>query len=352
MTFPDNMTELVIMFLPLLATCLIVGGALWTAHQLLIARQPGLGNERLFSRQLSLLGMTIAGLLAVILALPVSDSTRNQIIGLIGLLISGIFAFSSSTIFANLMAGIMLRITKPFRTGDFVRIGDYFGRVVERGLLDTELQTENRELVALPNTYMITVPATVTRSSGTIISVTLSLGYDIHHAKLEDYLLRAASDCGLEEPFVQIVELGDFSVTYKISGMLTDVKSLLTARSNLFRYVLDTLHGEGVEIMSPSFMNQRRLADDMKIIPKGNKKQSSDGASIVETVAFDKADQAVQNELARQQLIEEINDYKKSLAEAGKDEKKIFQEKIDQTSEQLKSLEAIIREQKGPEARP
>jgi len=45
-----------------------------------------------------MLGLTLAGVLAIALALPVSESSRNQIIGLIGLVISGIFAFSSSSV--------------------------------------------------------------------------------------------------------------------------------------------------------------------------------------------------------------------------------------------------------------
>lgn len=68
--------------------------------------------------------------------------------------------------------------------------------------LDTEIQTENRELVALPNTYMITNPTSVTRSSGTIVSTTLSLGFDVHHSKVESLLLDSAQRSGLEEPFI------------------------------------------------------------------------------------------------------------------------------------------------------
>lgn len=340
-----GLPETLLNFLPLIATVIVVVGLLWGIKRLLITRRPDLGNERLFSRQLAMLGLTIAGLLAVVLALPVSESTRNQIIGLIGLIISGVIAYSSSSIFSNLMAGIMMRITKPFHTGDFINIQGYFGRVVERGLLDTELQTENRELVALPNTFMITHPVSVTRSSGTIISTTLSLGYDVHHLTLEELLLEAATACGLEDPFVQIIELGDYSVTYKLSGMLTDVKSLLTARSNLSRYVLDTLHGNDVEIMSPSFMNQRRLADDLKVIPpRSRKKAQSDGASVVETVAFDKADQAEQVELEKQQLIEAIRQHKKALEAAVKEDKLRIQALIDDCNVQLKAIEKPLQE--------
>jgi ABC-type iron transport system FetAB permease component len=75
-------------FGPLVIMVTAVGVMLWVAHWLLIKRHPDLGNERLFPRQLIMLGLTLLGLLAVVLVLPVSDTSRNQLMGLIGILIS------------------------------------------------------------------------------------------------------------------------------------------------------------------------------------------------------------------------------------------------------------------------
>lgn len=329
----------IIPFLPIVSTSIIVVLMLWGANQLLIVKHPELGNERMFPRQLIMLGLTFAGILAIALALPVSENSRNQIIVIIGLIISGVFAFSSNTIFANLMAGLMLRVTKPFRAGDFIKINENFGRVVERGLFDTEIQTENRELLAIPNTFMIKNPVYVTHSSGTIVSTTLSLGYDIHHSMIDSMLLDAAIKCGLKEPFVQILELGDYSITYKVSGMLEDVKSLLTARSNLCRYVLDTLHENRVEIVSPTFMNQRPILEDKKIIPAKAKQKSSESVSIVEEIVFDKAEKAEKIENEKLLLLNNIQQYEEELKEASTEEKKQIQVKIKEDSEKIKNLE-------------
>jgi len=88
------------------------------------------------------------------------------------LLLSILVAFSSTTIVANFTAGMMLRLTKSFRTSDFIRqSNDYFGRVSERGLFDTEIQTKHRGLIALPNTYLIANLLKTERASGTILSL-------------------------------------------------------------------------------------------------------------------------------------------------------------------------------------
>jgi small-conductance mechanosensitive channel len=325
--------------LPVLFAIAGVGLLLGGAHWFLIGRHPDLGNERKFSRQLLMLGLTLLGLVTIAFALPVKETSRNTLIGLIGLLASGMFAFSSTTVVANLMAGILLRITKPFKIGDFIRAGDHFGRVAERGLFDTEIQSESRELTAIPNSFLITHPVSTTRSSGTIISITLSLGYDAHHSVVEPLLIRAAQECGLEEPFVHILELGNHSVTYRISGLLVEVKWLITSRSNLCRKVLDVLHGEGIEIMSPAFMAQRRVAEDRRILPTLREKESEAPPAVAEEVVFDKAEHAEQVEKEKQRLHAEIQQLEDAVKEAPDEEKKRIKEAVEENRKRLAVLE-------------
>ncbi len=326
--------------IPLVVAVVLVSLTLWLANWLLLSRHPELGNERRFSRQIGMLALTVAGLIAIILTLPVDASTRNQIIGLVGLLLSGVVAFSSTNIVANLMAGLMLRMTRSFRTGDYIRIEEQFGRVAERGLFDTEIQTETRELISVPNTYLISRPHTVVRASGTIVSTSLSLGYDVHHSRIEELLPKAAEQCGLSDCFVHILELGDFSITYRVSGLLTDVKKLLTTRSNLRRSVLDVLHEANIEIVSPAFMNQRPIIDGTKFIPARYRKSVATPVPIAEEIAFDKAEQAEQLETQRHELEKEISDLEARLKEAVDDDKQALSDEIEQVRQELSQLGA------------
>lgn len=337
----NNIISFISPFIPLVAMIVFVIVVLLGSHRLFITSHPELGNEKLFPRQLLMLGLTFAGILAIALTLPIQESSLNQILALLGLVISGIIAFSSSTIFANLMSGLMLRVTKPFKTGDFIDVGEHFGRVVERGLLDTEIQTESRELVAIPNTFMIAHPITVTNGSGAIVSTTLSLGYDIHHSRVDTMLLDAAEKCGLEDPFVQVLELGNYSITYRVSGLLSDVKSLLTARSNLCRDVLDSVHGSGYEIMSPTFMSQRQLADNFKVIPINVQEKPRESTHTAEDVVFDLAEKAEQIENNKQQLLDTIKGYEEQLESSSDDDKKKIQQSIDDIREQLKTFKKL-----------
>ena len=235
-------------------------------------------------------------IIIIILLLPIGDNTRGQLLSLLGLLVTAAIALSATTLIGNIMAGIMLRAVRNFKPGDFIRIGEHFGRVSERGLFHIEIQVEDRDLITLPNLYLVTNPVKVIRASGTIVSAEVSLGYDIPHDRIKSVLLQAAEAAGLDDSFAQIMELGDFSVNYRAAGMLSNTKNILTTRSDLREQILVKCHENNIEIVSPIFMNTKTIASGKKIIPKVVHKTSIEDSAkndvIPESIVFDKAEEA------------------------------------------------------------
>ena len=325
--------------IPLVITCVLSIAFLLFAHRILLGDK-SLSTTAKFPRQLILLGVYIVAIISIVVSLPVANDTRNQILGLFGILLSGVIAFSSTSIVSNIMAALVFRITKPFRTGDFMRVGEHFGRVTESGIFDTELQTEQRELIAFSNSYLLNHPIQVVRSSGTIVSVALSLGYDVHHKTVEARLLEAAKMAGLEEPFVQITELGDFSVVYRVSGLLTEVKSLLSSKSKLHECLLDALHDADIEIVSPNFMNTRNVTEQTSFIAPSLKKKAkkSNQQKLPEDVVFDKAEAAQQEEEKAKSLRDELAAFESELKQANAEDKDVLKSKIEDLKAQLEAI--------------
>lgn len=268
-------------------------------------------------RSITLFCVVLVGAIALILALPMEEATRGNISSLIGIVISAVFALSSATFMGNGLAGVMLRTINSYRAGDFIRTNEHFGRVTERGLFHTEIQTENRDLITIPNLYLATNPVRTTRSSGTFIASICSLGYDVNRVVIEKALIKATEVAGLKDGFVRITDLGDFSVVYKTFGLLEDVKTIITAESRLNACVLDALHAANIEIVSPNFMNQRPVGDTVFIPKKVNKvdQVEVDQTNAPENVIFDKADVAESLE-ERKQKVAEINKKIVGLKEA------------------------------------
>lgn len=336
-----------------LAIIAVVVLVLWIVNWFLLCRNRNIGEDERFPRRIVMGVLVLLACIAVLLGVPIDNDIRTQLIGLLGLLLSVVIALSSTTFVANAMAGLMLRAVRSFRSGDFIQVGEQFGRVTERGLFHIEIQTEDRDLTTLPNLYLVSNPVKVVRYSGTVVSATVSLGYDVPHKQVVSLLTDAAKDAELQEPFVQVMDLADFSVTYRIAGFLTEVKQLLTVRSNLRAKVLTTLHGAGIEIVSPNFVTQRRLREAERVLPSdASAPPTPDVDQIPEERIFDKAEHAEELErlqLERAKVETRIGELEERLKTAGGDERSGLEVEVARLRRRCDEMAKALESAKGEE---
>ncbi len=94
-------------------------------------------------------------------------------IGLIFIVIAGIFqppaatllafsasigvavGFASQDILKNIFGGVMILFDRPFKSGDKIEVGGYYGEVVEIGLRCTRIVTPDDNLVSIPNSEIM-----------------------------------------------------------------------------------------------------------------------------------------------------------------------------------------------------
>lgn len=347
MNFDKPNFFVVFLLLVLIAVLLF---SLSLVNRFLFFREPGVSRINRLSRQVIIVTAMLFGVLFMIWLIPGIDAQiKGDLFKILGLILSVVITLSSTTFVSNAMAGLMLRAVRNFRRGDFVQIGDHFGRVTERGLLHTEIQTEDRDLTTLPNLYLVTNPIKVVRSSGTIISTTLTLGYNIPRLQAELLLVKAAEKTELQESFVQILELGDCAVHYRIAGFLTEVKHLLSARSNLRCNVLDVFHEAKIEIVSPVITSQRSLPREKAILPKRVRLKPEEIESVrekaPEAIQFDKAD-LVEKEEARRAELENLRKEIEELERQPKDVDDEIQAKlekeIDKKRHRARAIERVL----------
>lgn len=343
----NQFTNTLISIYPVTATLLFSVLIIVLVRWVLIRRWQNKPNLS-FQLPLIILGLSVLSLLAFIIALPVSDTLRSQLLSIFGIVISAAIALSSTTFIGNILAGIMLRIIKSARPGDFITINEITGRISEMGLLHTEVQTEDRDLVTLPNSLMVSQPMKVVRSSGTIVSAEVSLGYDVSRITIQACLLRAAENSGLLNGFVQVRELGDYSVLYRVAGLKEEVKGLISARSALREQMLDELHAQGIEVVSPTFMNTRVLESKTPIIPQKIYDHQIKEASQQEDMAFDKAEDAATIEQLKERLLK-TDETLQSMESSSNENKELLKETLLATKEKLIkriAIEALKLEKK------
>ena len=100
--------------------------------------------------------------------------------------------FAFKDIFQNLLSGILLLISEPFRIGDQIVSGDYEGTVEDIKIRATTIRTYDGRQVVIPNSDLYTSALTVnTAYKQRRLQVEVGIGYedDIEAAKAE--ILRA-----------------------------------------------------------------------------------------------------------------------------------------------------------------
>ncbi len=291
----------------------------------------------------------LAGMLAIILTLPVDKTIKGQILSFLGIIISAGVALSSTTILGNLMAGAMNNSMNRFRNGDLIKIGDFHGRVTKKSIFHIEIQLEDSNFITIPNLYIASNPVKLIRRSNTVISASVSLGYDVSRIKIEESLKKAAISAGLQEPYVYITGLGDYSVTYKIHGFLDDSSKFFTTKSMLNAMVMDCLHENSIEIVSPSFTNRRQVNEKI-FIPEREKqvqKPKQEDASPEELI-FDEAIKSGEVEKKKDYLkkLDKDKDELKERLKSMKDEEDIkrIKSSIMRIEELRKKVEINIKQ--------
>jgi small conductance mechanosensitive channel len=159
-------------------------------------------------------------------------------------------------------------------------------------------------------------------------------------------LREAAQNADLQDPFVKIVDLGDFAITYRAAGVLTQVKQLLTARSNLRAMVLETLLGADIEIVSPHFTNQRQLHDQDRAMPPPSAEVTTNAqVQVPAERIFDKADKAEESEHLRSEhskVEAGIKELEKQLKDCDETSRPDLEQRLARQQQQLEEISTAL----------
>ena len=79
---------------------------------------------------------------------------------------------------AHFASGVLILLFKPYKVGDWVKIGDYEGEVDSIQIFNTLLKTANNKIVILPNSIITSGPILNTSSLG-VVRLDLSFSTDI-----------------------------------------------------------------------------------------------------------------------------------------------------------------------------
>jgi small-conductance mechanosensitive channel len=211
--------------------------------------------------------------LAVIVAYPYIPGSESAAFKGVTLMLGVVVSLGSSSIIANLIAGLMITYRRAFRVGDRVRIGEVTGDVTQVRLQVTHLRTLKNEEVTIPNSQILNGHvmnySSLAKKQGLILHATVGIGYETPWRQVEAMLLQAAARTpGLlaePTPFVMHKELGDFCVSYEINAYCNDARMMEHLYTELRRNILDLFNEYDVQIMTPAYEGDPKQP---KVVPR------------------------------------------------------------------------------------
>ena len=97
-----------------------------------------------------------------LIAIIVSFLSQNAIVAAsIGTISGIVVGFASQNLIGNMIAGIYLALTRPFKIGDMITVFGNSGKVYDIGLLNCDFLMKNGDIVRAPSSSLLTTPIVI-----------------------------------------------------------------------------------------------------------------------------------------------------------------------------------------------
>src|SRR3989442_9559503 len=98
-------------------------------------------------------------------------------------------------ILTDMAASQFISTYQPFKVGEWIEVQDYYGRVIERNLIQTKILTPDNEIVIIPNSTLLRRSViNRTRSGALRVQIPVVVNTQIDLTRMEDQLLHIAEE--------------------------------------------------------------------------------------------------------------------------------------------------------------
>src|SRR5262245_44721720 len=154
-------------------------------------------------------------------------------------------------VLSNVVAGLTIIFTKPFRVGEFIALLGVYGEVVAIELFSTTLIHPDRSRVVIPNRKIV---GEILHNFGVMRQVTLTvrvpLDADLNAALAAAQAVTAAHPRVLRDPppVIGVTEVGPLGVRLTIQPWVA-VSDVVSVQAELYRALLDRFRGDRIAVM-------------------------------------------------------------------------------------------------------
>jgi small conductance mechanosensitive channel len=239
----------------------VLGAAIVFAAGVLIAKWAGRLTQQWLDRQEMEppVRMLLAKAVQIVILLFAGMAALGQLGMQIAPLLAGIgvaglgIGLALQGVFSNILAGLSIIFTKPYRVGEHISILGVQGDVVSINLFSTTLLHPDHSRVVIPNRKVV---GEILHNFGTIRQLHLRVGVayrtDLNEALalVREVLAQNPRVFTDPAPVVGVSELGDSAITISINPW-TSVADFVTVQGEVNRAVIERFRAARIEIPFP-----------------------------------------------------------------------------------------------------
>ena len=167
-----------------------------------------------------------------------------------------IIGFAAMNTLGNMIAGIIIMVSRPFTVGDRILYDGKITDIIEIKLIYTIMVDLDNIKISVPNQIMLSQEI-IDLGKKEIIRrhVAITPGFEEDRKKVEEVLLNVASKLRQvlkdPNPYVWINSFQNYAVEYRLYVFIKDIKNLPLIESELHKAVLDTCKENNIDIRTP-----------------------------------------------------------------------------------------------------
>jgi small-conductance mechanosensitive channel len=199
---------------------------------------------------LSLYAAVFVGVLAADFQVNVYSLVAS--VGVLGVVIG----FAVQQTLGDIFSGLALQLQRPFDHGDWVRSGQFLGRVQSIGVRSTTVITRGNERLEIPNSAIAKEVLTNYGAPPVCDEISLGISYNEPPNRVREVILKVMRDVQhvLMEPSPEVLawEYGDSAIKYRIKYWIPDYTLQEEIRNSLVTALWYALRRSRMEIPFPT----------------------------------------------------------------------------------------------------
>jgi len=168
-----------------------------------------------------------------------------------------VVGFAGQNLFAGIIGGIAIQINRPYKVGDWLKVGDTYGEVREINWRSTRLCTNDDIYLDIPNNEMVSHEIVNLHYPTEVHAMRIRVGVEYKNPpnRVKDALVRAAQSANnvLAHPPVRVflVDFGDHAVIYEIKFYMGNHARINETNDSVRTNVWYELKRQGITIPFP-----------------------------------------------------------------------------------------------------